>query len=490
MGSNWPLVKLGDFVDIKTGNPFKSKNYSENYGVRLLRGDNIVQGSFRWANVKFWPTELIGEKENGYFLSEGDVILAMDRPWIEAGLKTAQINESDLPCLLVQRVACIRAKQVDDQDFLRYLISSYWFVQYVKLIQTGTAVPHVSPKQIKDFEFRKPPQTDRILIGQIMKSLDSKIHLNTQTNQTLEQMAQTLFKSWFVDFDPVFDNMLAKVDFKLDTSPSKCSSDLGSKLGCDFPDVLLKKAKKRLQALQDRALQQGCDLHALLAGDKNNIHSHFPSEFEFSEQLGWIPKGWESIAVNEMVNTVSDTYPLKTVDKVVFLNTGDILDGKFLHQNYSDTQGLPGQAKKSIKKGDILYSEIRPKNKRFALVNFDGAEHVVSTKLMVLRPNKGFEALFPYFVLTQDKNITILQRAAESRSGTFPQITYTELSMIRVALPEDKKIVELFIETHLKNHFARKDQLDFQNETLTKLRDTLLPKLISGELQIPDVVPA
>jgi len=341
-------------------------------------------------------------------------------------------------------------------------------------------------EMIGRLEISYPEPSVQKSIAHILKTLDNKIELNRQTNQTLEQMAQALFKSWFVDFDPVFDNMLAKVDFNLDT----LLSDFASKLGSDFPDVLLKKAKNRLQALQDRALQQGCDLHALLAGDKNNIHSHFPSEFEFSEQLGWIPKGWESIAVNEMVNTVSDTYPLKTVDKVVFLNTGDILDGKFLHQNYSDTQGLPGQAKKSIKKGDILYSEIRPKNKRFALVNFDGAEHVVSTKLMVLRPNKGFEALFPYFVLTQDKNITILQRAAESRSGTFPQITYTELSMIRVALPEDKKIVELFIETHLKNHFARKDQLDFQNETLTKLRDTLLPKLISGELQIPDVVPA
>jgi type I restriction enzyme S subunit len=80
-----------------------------------------------------------------------------------------------------------------------------------------------------------------------------------------------------------------------------------------------------------------------------------------------------------------------------------------------------------------------------------------------------------------------LQRAAESRSGTFPQITYTELAMIRMALPQDKKLMMMFVETHLKDHFAQKDQRDFQNETLTKLRDTLLPKLISGQLQIPDL---
>ena len=81
----------------------------------------------------------------------------MDRPWIEAGLKYAQVTECDLPCLLVQRTSCLRAKNGFDQDFLRYLISSYDFVQYVKLVQTGTAVPHISGKQILDFEFQLPP---------------------------------------------------------------------------------------------------------------------------------------------------------------------------------------------------------------------------------------------------------------------------------------------------------------------------------------------
>ncbi|WP_196215749.1 restriction endonuclease subunit S, partial [Vibrio cholerae] len=202
MGNDWPLVKLGDFVQILTGHPFKSKDYSEHEGIRLLRGDNIAQGTLRWQNVKLLPQEKIGEKEHNYFLRTGDVILAMDRPWIEAGLKTAQINENDLPCLLVQRVACLRCEDPSDQDFIRYIISSYGFVQYVKLIQTGTAVPHISGKQIKDYEFRLPPKSVRKQIGRIVKQLDDKANLNRQINQTLEQMAQTLFKSWFVDFDP------------------------------------------------------------------------------------------------------------------------------------------------------------------------------------------------------------------------------------------------------------------------------------------------
>jgi type I restriction enzyme S subunit len=379
-------------------------------------------------------------------------------------------------------------KGLDDLDtqYICYALQHAEIGSYI----SGSTRPKITQGDLKKIPITAPPLSIRHEIAKLINSFDQKIELNKQTSQTLEQMAQALFKSWFVDFDPVFDNLLAKVDFKLEN------------LASDFPAELLKKAEIRLLALDDNAkksltltLKQGensADSQAPLPKRiaeqaQANIHKHFPSEFKYNENLGWIPKEWEDIAVNEMVKTVSETYPLKAVDKVVFLNTGDILNGKFLHQNYSETLGLPGQAKKAIKKGDILYSEIRPKNKRFALVNFDGAEHVVSTKLMVLRSNEGFEELFPYFVLTEDKNITLLQRAAESRSGTFPQITYTELAMIRVALPQDKKVMQLFIDTHLKNHFARKEQLDFQNETLAKLRDTLLPKLISGELQIPDV---
>ena len=352
-------------------------------------------------------------------------------------------------------------------------------------------MPSLNQKILSRLPVYYPPSSEKKKVSLILRHLNQKIALNKQTNQTLDRMAQTLFKSWFVDFDPVFDNALAKADFQLD------------KLANNFPAELLPKAQARLAALQAKGAHSGVksansgvkDAHsetkkADASALNDAIHPHFPSEFEYNEQLGWIPKGWENVAVNEMVNTVSETYPLKKVDKVIFLNTGDILDGKFLHHEFSKTTGLPGQAKKSIRKGDILYSEIRPKNKRFALVNFEGSDHVVSTKLMVLRPKDGFEPLLSYFVLTQENNISRLQRAAESRSGTFPQITYTELSMIKVALPRDRKVSTLFVQEYLQDHYRRKDQFDFQNTTLTKLRDTLLPKLISGELEIPDTLKA
>src|SRR5262249_46232596 len=118
----WMKTRLGDEVDLLTGYPFQSKDYTTAIdGIRLLRGDNVVQGRFRWDGVKLWPGSRTSEVA-AYQLHKGDVVLAMDRPWIEAGLKYAAVGEDDLPCLLVQRVARLRAGARLDKGFLRYLI--------------------------------------------------------------------------------------------------------------------------------------------------------------------------------------------------------------------------------------------------------------------------------------------------------------------------------------------------------------------------------
>ena len=150
--------------------------------------------------------------------------------------------------------------------------------------------------------------------------------------------------------------------------------------------------------------------------------------------------------IKNVLTSVSESFNYKDKTKVVFLNTGDILEGKFLHSNLSNVKTLPGQAKKSIKLNDILYSEIRPINKHFALVNFaETNNYVVSTKLMVLRNiSKSYDTKFIYQYLTSDKVIYDLQTMAESRSGTFPQITYEQLSTIdlpNISLDEQQHIV-------------------------------------------------
>ena len=155
---------------------------------------------------------------------------------------------------------------------------------------------------------------------------------------------------------------------------------------------------------------------------------------------------WQKVKLGDLIESISVKHSFNK-NKLIFLNTSDILEGKVLHNNYSDIEGLPGQAKKSIKKDDILFSEIRPKNKRFAYVDFDSDDYVVSTKLMVLRKkSNNINNRYLYYYLTSDKTLNYLQTIAEGRSGTFPQITFNELKIIEIDLPpieEQEKIANI-----------------------------------------------
>ncbi len=160
-------------------------------------------------------------------------------------------------------------------------------------------------------------------------------------------------------------------------------------------------------------------------------------------------KDWQTVKLGDVVDSISEThkFPKKSV---IFFNTSDISNGKVLHHNSTDLtlHKLPGQAKKSIKKDDILFSEIRPINKRFAYVNFDADDYVVSTKLLVLR-NKSPKTIFTkyfYIWITSVPTLSLLQIIAESRSGTFPQITYDIIKNIEIPLPpleEQERIAEI-----------------------------------------------
>ncbi len=151
--------------------------------------------------------------------------------------------------------------------------------------------------------------------------------------------------------------------------------------------------------------------------------------------------------LDELIESVSKTHKFNK-DKLIFLNTSDVLDGKILSYNYSNTSDLKGQAKKTIKYDDILFSEIRPKNKRFAYVNIKETEDfVVSTKLMVLRnKTKNVLTKYIYYFLTYEGTLDYLQMRAENRIGSFPQITFDILKPISVNIPDvedQKKIVNI-----------------------------------------------
>lgn len=219
----------------------------------------------------------------------------------------------------------LKGKEPLINDFIVYFFKNLNLSPYV----TGAVQPKLNKENLLSIPICIPKNKDtRNKLISILKSLDDKIELNCQTNQTLEAIAQALFKEWFVDFK--------------------------------FPGAT--------------------------------------GEMQESE-LGKIPKGWKIYNVGELVDTVSITHKFPK-GKAIFLNTSDIEEGKILHSNYSDKEGLPGQAKKSIKEFDILFTEIRPANKRYALIDFDAHDFVVSTKLMVLRSISNVHPIVVYNFLT------------------------------------------------------------------------------------------
>jgi len=173
--SGWELTIFDKHIDLLSGFPFKSAEYSNNEkDICLLRGDNIEPNHLRWRNVKRWNcTEYDNLKK--FHLRKGDFVIAMDRTWVSSGLKVAEVQQSDLPCLLVQRVSRIRSKNTLIQELLKQYFSSFKFEQYVKSVQTETAVPHISAKQIKEFPLLLPPLPEQRKIAQILSSWDKAI---------------------------------------------------------------------------------------------------------------------------------------------------------------------------------------------------------------------------------------------------------------------------------------------------------------------------
>ena len=170
-GKEWVETTLGAEINLLAGFAFKSTKYTDSDdSVRLLRGDNIIQGSLRWDDVKKWPESDTSEYSR-YQLRDGDVVLAMDRPWVKAGLKHAMISEGDLPCLLVQRTARLRGGPKIEKRFLMYLIGGAAFTHHILGVQTGIGVPHISGQQIQDFSFFRPSLIQQRRIADNLESL-------------------------------------------------------------------------------------------------------------------------------------------------------------------------------------------------------------------------------------------------------------------------------------------------------------------------------
>ena len=398
MKSEWKEVKLSDIADV-IDSLHKTPQYVEK-GIPMIRVTDIKEGYLSLNSALQVSNDVYDEFTKKYKPKIGDIVISRVGTY---GV-FSYVAEDKQFCL-GQNTSIIIPKI--NSKFLFYWLISPYTKHYLNTIVTVSTQKTISLKNIKTIPLYLPNNEIQIRIADILSAIDDKIALNQQINNNLEQQAQAIFKSWFVDFEP----------FK----------------------------------------------------DREFIDSEY----------GKIPKGWQYKQIGELCKSISVKHKFNK-DKLIFLNTGDIENGKFINCNLMSVADMPGQAKKSISKGDILYSEIRPINKHFAYVNFKANDYVVSTKLMVIRAEK-IDSRRLYNYLTSNKVIEELQLEAETRSGTFPQIKFDNISRLPILIADNKTETKFIEILHL--FYKKIDCNNDEIEKLIKVRDTLLPRLMSGKIK-------
>lgn len=323
--------------------------------------------------------------------------------------------------------------------------------QDINSLDSGSAIPSTRKEDFYALPVKVPPRIKQDLIANYLEIFDKKLWLNNQINKTLEQMSQTLFKSWFVDFDPVIDNAL----------------DAGNPI----PEALQSRAELR------QKVRNSTDFKPLPA----EIRSLFPSEFEETE-LGWVPKGWKEGTLPEIAFINSTSWTNKNQpDYINYVDLSNAKDGRIYSIEKLSFNDAPSRARRILKKDDLIFGLVRPANRSFAYVHVDGLTG--STGFAVIRAQKTIYKNFIYYFVTYDKNIEELTRIADG--GAYPAIKPDDICALPLIIPSIN-IIEKFDELTSNFREMMNNSL-IQKEYLTNLRDTLLPKLISGELSLEDL---
>lgn len=196
----------------------------------------------------------------------------------------------------------------------------------------------------------------------------------------------------------------------------------------------------------------------------------------------WLSECSDDVTIGELSLNITN-YEKADAEEVVLINSSDVTEGYFDHHNYSPNKNLKGHFKKRFQKGDILYSQVRPKNRHWAYCNFDANDYLASTQLMVIRNNPSLiTSILLYQYIISDNVWKEFTLKTETRSGTFPQGNYEDLSQILVPYDSDVE----GISNQLETLYAKMFMLKKENTELSALRDTLLPKLMSGELEVSE----
>ena len=179
----WKKEPLKEHASVLVGYPFPSEGYTSE-GIDIVGGYNLMQGYIQWDESKHWP-DANGYEQ--YLLQTNDIVMAMDRPWVNGGFKVARVDAMHLPALLIQRTACIRGNDLE-QEFLYSQLNTKRFAEHCNI--TGSLVPHISNKDINSFQVIIPPIGEQRRFTDFIAQVDkSKCDTSNITSATQYQLA-------------------------------------------------------------------------------------------------------------------------------------------------------------------------------------------------------------------------------------------------------------------------------------------------------------
>jgi type I restriction enzyme S subunit len=420
MGSEWREGPLSALADLTGGFAFKSDDYAPS-GRFVLRTLNIGDdGSISRDEAVYLPEALCPLYER-FELRAHDTLFVM----VGATLgKVGYVRATDLPALLNQNMWRIRAKTgVGDPRFVQYAFRHA--VKGSLRGASGSAREFVKRDDFRNLPIKAPPFAEQEAIGEMLGALDDKIELNRRMSQTLEAMARALFKSWFVDFDPV------------------------------------------------RAKAEGRD-----TGLRERLSGLFPDSLDDSE-LGEIPKGWAASRIGDVACRIVE----RVQDAAVWQDEPLIDLSRMPQRSIALTDwGLGAEMAGSITRfraTDTLFGAIRPYFHKVGIAPMDG---VTNVSVFVLRARR--EKDWPFVALLCSMSATVDYATRVARGTKMPVVSWPDFENCSIPLPPsgtreafDRVVGPLLDRIAANAH---------ESHSLAAAQNTLLPRLVSGELSLHD----
>jgi type I restriction enzyme S subunit len=422
--SEWKETTLGELISIKHGYAFKGDFFSDipTEYILLTPGNFNIGGGFKDEKIKYYN----GGFPEEYILNPGDIIITMtdlSKSGDTLGY-SAKIPNRNKNFLHNQRLGLVQIKSDKaDSDFIYWLLRTKNYQKTIVNSASGSTVRHTSPSKIQEYIFSLPPIEEQKQIADILSCLDNKIDNLRRQNETLEKIAQTLFKHWFIDFE--FPNDEGK--------PYKSSGG------------------------------------AMVASE-----------------LGDIPEGWRVGKLGEEVETVGGGTPSTTEPS--YWEDGDIYWYSPTDLTKSKTIFSLDTSKKITKLGlDKSSARLFPKYSILMTSRATIGEVTINTNyactnqgFITLIPNSLFDTFYLFcWLKTQLTKVNLL-----ASGSTFPELSKSDFRNFDFLIPSNHLV--LGFRELLNPLFLRIETNTKQIQTLTKTRDTLLPKLMSGQIRVKD----